>query len=229
MFFLRFNAPIFYKFINGDDMKIIKIALTSIFLVISSYASATTISANVALSSDYIWRGITQTNGDMALSGGFDLEAGNGFYFGTWASNANVGAASIEFDLYLGFAGEMAENMTYDIGYISVMYPGNDAADFEEAYIAFNFYGLNILYSDGQNNGPSYSEIAYSVDAGPGAFNISYGEYEDTGDNTLVGYDWGVGDFTIGFYYFDYEDDGATATGDAPDDDGAYVSISRSF
>jgi uncharacterized protein (TIGR02001 family) len=229
MFFLRFNAPIFYKFINGDDMKIIKIALTSIFLVISSYASATTISANVALSSDYIWRGITQTNGDMALSGGFDLEAGNGFYFGTWASNANVGAASIEFDLYLGFAGEMAENMTYDIGYISVMYPGNDAADFEEAYIAFNFYGLNILYSDGQNNGPSYSEISYSVDAGPGAFNISYGEYEDTGDNTLVGYDWGVGDFTIGFYYFDYEDDGATATGDAPDDDGAYVSISRSF
>jgi len=210
-------------------MKIIKIALTSIFLVISSYASATTISANVALSSDYIWRGITQTNGDMALSGGFDLEAGNGFYFGTWASNANVGAASIEFDLYLGFAGEMAENMTYDIGYISVMYPGNDAADFEEAYIAFNFYGLNILYSDGQNNGPSYSEISYSVDAGPGAFNISYGEYEDTGDNTLVGYDWGVGDFTIGFYYFDYEDDGATATGDAPDDDGAYVSISRSF
>tara|TARA_B100001559_G_scaffold18232_2_gene15161 strand:+ start:8505 stop:9194 length:690 start_codon:yes stop_codon:yes gene_type:complete len=229
MFFLRFNAPIFYKFINGDDMKIIKIALTSIFLVISSYASATTISANVALSSDYIWRGITQTNGDAALSGGFDLEAGNGFYFGTWASNANVGAASLELDIYLGFAGEMAENMTYDIGYISVMYPGNDAADFEEAYIAFNFYGLNILYSDGQNNGPSYSEIAYSVDAGPGAFNISYGEYEDTGDNTLVGYDWGVGDFTIGFYYFDYEDDGATVTGDAPDDDGAYVSISRSF
>ncbi len=210
-------------------MKIIKIALTSIFLVISSYASATTISANVALSSDYIWRGITQTNGDAALSGGFDLEAGNGFYFGTWASNANVGAASLELDIYLGFAGEMAENMTYDIGYISVMYPGNDAADFEEAYIAFNFYGLNILYSDGQNNGPSYSEIAYSVDAGPGAFNISYGEYEDTGDNTLVGYDWGVGDFTIGFYYFDYEDDGATVTGDAPDDDGAYVSISRSF
>ena len=210
-------------------MKTMKIALTSIFLVISSYASATTISANVALSSDYIWRGITQTNGDMALSGGFDLEAGNGFYFGTWASNASAGAATLELDVYLGFAGEMAENMTYDVGYISVIYPGNDAADFEEAYIAFNFYGLNILYSDGQNNGPSYSEIAYSVDAGPGAFNISYGEYEDTGDNTLVGYDWNVGDFTLGFYYFDYEDDGATATGDAPDDDGAYVSISRSF
>ncbi len=222
-----FNAFIIYKFIKGDDMKTIKIVLTSIFLVISSYASAATISANVALSSDYIWRGITQTSGDMALSGGFDLEAGNGFYFGTWASNASAGTASLELDVYLGFSGDMAENMTYNIGYISVIYPGNDAADFEEAYIAFNFYGLNILYSDGQNDGPSYSEIAYSVDAGPGAFNISYGEYEDNGDNTLIGYDWNVSDFTIGFYYYDYEDD-ATVAGGA-DDDGGYVSISRSF
>ena len=46
-------------------MKSIKIALTSMFLVISSYASAVEISSNVGLSSDYIWRGMTQTNGDM--------------------------------------------------------------------------------------------------------------------------------------------------------------------
>ena len=44
-----------------------------------------------------------------------------------------------------------------------VIYPGNDAL-FEEAYVGFNIYGLSILYSDGQNNGPSYSEIGYSVD-----------------------------------------------------------------
>ena len=136
-----------------------------------------------------------------------------GFYFGTWASNANVtnasGTASMELDIYLGFSGEMAENMTYDVGYISVIYPGSDAADFEEAYVGFNIYGLSILYSDGQNNGPSYSEIGYSVDAGPGSFNISFGEYEDTGDNTLVGYDWNIGDFTLGFYYYDFEADSA--------------------
>ena len=33
----------------------------------------------------------------------------------------------MELDIYLGFSGEMAENMTYDVGYISVIYPGNDA------------------------------------------------------------------------------------------------------
>ena len=84
------------------------------------------------------------------------------------------------------------------------------------------------LYSDGQNNGPSYSEIAYSVEAGPGSVTVSYGEYENTGDNTLVGYDWNVGEFTLGFYYFDYEDDASVAGGPASDD-GAYISISRSF
>ena len=94
------------------------------------------------------------------------------------------------------------------------------------AYIGFDIYGLSILYSDGQNNGPSYSQVGYSTEAGPGSFSISFGEYEDTGDNTLVGYDWGVGDFTIGFYYYDFE---ADAAGSMSDDDGAYVSIGRSF
>lgn len=221
-----FNAIIFYKFINGDDMKTIKIALTSMFLVLSSYASAVEISGNVGLSSDYIWRGMTQTSGDIAVSGGFDLSTDMGFYLGTWASNASAGTASMELDVYLGFSGEMAENMTYNVGYISVIYPGNDALDFEEAYVGFDIYGLSILYSDGQNNGPSYSEIGYSTEAGPGSFSISHGSYEDTGDNTLVGYDWGVGDFTIGFYYYDFEADTA---GSMSDDDGAYVSIGRSF
>ena len=207
-------------------MKTIKIALTSMFLVLSSYASAVEISGNVGLSSDYIWRGMTQTSGDIAVSGGFDLSTDMGFYLGTWASNASAGTASMVLDVYLGFSGEMAENMTYNVGYISVIYPGNDALDFEEAYVGFDIYGLSILYSDGQNNGPSYSEIGYSTEAGPGSFSISHGSYEDTGDNTLVGYDWGVGDFTIGFYYYDFEADTA---GSMSDDDGAYVSIGRSF
>ena len=218
-------------------MKSIKIALTSMFLILSSYASAVEISSNVGLSSDYIWRGMTQTNGDISVNGGFDLSTDMGFYVGTWASNADMvstndagvvtAKASMELDIYLGFSGEMAENMTYDVGYISVIYPGNDALDFEEAYVGFNIYGLSILYSDGQNDGPSYSEIGYSVDAGPGSFNISYGEYEDTGDNTLVGYDWGIGDFTMGFYYYDYENTPSNTQG--ADDDGAYISIGRSF
>ena len=84
-------------------MKSIKIALTSMFLILSSYASAVEISGNVGLSSDYIWRGMTQTNGDAAINGGFDLATDNGFYFGTWSSNAGGAGSnySMELDLSL--------------------------------------------------------------------------------------------------------------------------------
>ena len=210
-------------------MKSIKIALTSMFLILSSYASAVEISGNVGLSSDYIWRGMTQTNGDAAVNGGFDLATDNGFYFGTWSSNAGGAGAnySMELDVYLGFSGEMGnENMSYDVGYISVIYPGDDGSDFEEAYIGFNIYGLSILYSSGQDSSPDYSEIGYSVDAGPGSFGVSYGEYEDTGDNTLIGYDWGIGNFSLGFYYYDFE---AKAGSGNADDDGAYIALGTSF
>ena len=210
-------------------MKSIKIALTSMFLILSSYASAVEISGNVGLSSDYIWRGMTQTDGDAAINGGFDLATDNGFYFGTWSSNAGGAGSnySMELDVYLGFSGEMGnENMSYDVGYISVIYPGDDSADFEEAYIGFNIYGLSILYSSGQDSSPDYSEIGYSVDAGPGSFGVSYGEYEDTGDNTLIGYDWGIGNFSLGFYYYDFE---AKAGSGNADDDGAYIALGTSF
>ena len=204
-------------------MKTIKMAFASMFLILSSYASAVEISGNVALSSDYIWRGMTQTQGDLSVNGGFDVSTDMGFYIGTWASNAGGTGTdySMELDVYLGFSGEMAENMTYDVGYISVIYPGDNASDFEEAYIAFNFYGLNILYSDGQNDSPDYAEVGYGIDAGPGSFSISYGDYDGMGTNYLIGYDWSVGYFTIGFAYTDFNADVA-----ANDYDTAILTIS---
>ena len=51
---------------------------------------------------------------------------------------------------------------------------------------------------------------------------ISYGEYDNMGSNYLVGYDWSVGDFTLGFYYSDFDSD----AGAASDQDGGYFTIS---
>ena len=67
-------------------MKSIKIALTSMFLILSSYASAVEISSNVGLSSDYIWRGMSQTAGDLSVNGGFDLSTDNGSSWGNYRS-----------------------------------------------------------------------------------------------------------------------------------------------
>ncbi len=65
-----------------------------------------TISGNVALATDYAFRGVSQTDESPALQGGFDATFGDsGFYAGTWASNINfgTGGANLELDVYGGY------------------------------------------------------------------------------------------------------------------------------
>lgn len=208
-------------------MNVLKKMFFTLFLSISSFSFAeVSLSGNIALTTDYVWRGMTQNAGDPSVSGGFDLEDDSGFYFGAWAANvlASDGSAtgSLELDGYLGYAGSLGENAGYDVGYIAYTYPGVDSWDFEEAYISFDFYGVYVMYAAGEGPANNYAEIGYSVDAGPGSFSISYGDYENTGTNYLVGYDWTVGDFTLGFYYTDFNHD----TTSASDEDGGYFTIS---
>ena len=65
---------------------------------------------NVAIVSDYVFRGVTQTTNNMTVQGGFDWDTGAGFHFGTWASGVNFAdgnAATSELDLYGGYGGSM--------------------------------------------------------------------------------------------------------------------------
>jgi uncharacterized protein (TIGR02001 family) len=50
------------------------------------------LSGNVALTNNYLWRGLEQNNGESAVSGGLDFSASSGFYVGTWVSNASWSA-----------------------------------------------------------------------------------------------------------------------------------------
>ena len=56
---------------------------------------------NVTLTSDYVFRGISQTDENPSIQGGFDI-SGDLLYAGVWGSNANYDGASGEFDIYLG-------------------------------------------------------------------------------------------------------------------------------
>ena len=100
-----------YKFINGDNMNKLKTLVISLVLIVSSgVASAISVSGNMSLTSDYIWRGMTQNDGEVAIQGGFDLETDSGFYLGTWAGSANFGGGeSLELDYYGGYAGYIGD------------------------------------------------------------------------------------------------------------------------
>ena len=188
---------------------------------------AVSLSGNVSVTTDYVWRGMTQNAEDPSVSGGFDLEDDSGFYLGMWAANVLAAegsdTGSLELDGYLGYAGSFNDDAGYDVGYIAYTYPGVSAWDFEETYISFDFYGAYVSYAAGMGTDVNdYVEVGYSIDAGPGSFSISYGDYDKSGSNYLVGYDWSVGDFTLSFYYSDYDAD----AGEASDQDAAIFTIS---
>ncbi|MGE0830628.1 MAG: TorF family putative porin, partial [Hyphomonadaceae bacterium] len=88
-----------------------------------------TFSGNVALTSDYVWRGISQSDSDIAIQGGFDYGnevGGVPIYFGTWASSVDLGYdGTIELDVYGGIKPVLGP-VTLEFGVIGYFYPGTD-------------------------------------------------------------------------------------------------------
>jgi len=87
-----------------------------------------TVSANVALTSDYVFRGISLSGNDPAIQGGVDYTTDQ-WYAGVWSSSLSDG---MELDLYAGFTPTTGP-VTWDLGIISYFYPGadDDAAEFD--------------------------------------------------------------------------------------------------
>lgn len=92
------------------------------------------LSANVALVSDYRFRGISLSDKDPAIQGGFDLETKSGFYLGTWGSSIeNYGGSELELDVYGGYATSFGD-LDFDIGILAYTYPGSSDTTYWEAY-----------------------------------------------------------------------------------------------
>ncbi len=121
-------------------------------------AAAVELSGNVTLTSDYRFRGVSQTTRDPALQGGFDLETESGFYVGTWGSNVNFGTdASLELDLYAGWSGEIREGITWDVGYTRYEYPSDGSL------LDYNEYGASLGFS-GVLGGDATVGVIFSED-----------------------------------------------------------------
>jgi uncharacterized protein (TIGR02001 family) len=115
-------------------------------------------SANVALTNDYVWRGVSQTDNGPALQVGADYTNGL-FYAGGWASNIDFGVDSdVEVDLYGGLRGELAEGLTWDVGVIGYLYPGEEDINFLEVKAGLGFTadalsgGATVFYDPDNKN-----------------------------------------------------------------------------
>ena len=85
-------------------------------------------STNLTLTSDYIWRGVSQTDESGAIQGGIDFALPIGIYVGIWGSNVNFDdtkgdSATSEFDFYGGYTHTFDMGLGLDAGLIRYQYP----------------------------------------------------------------------------------------------------------
>ncbi len=238
-------------------MKFIKLSLAAALLATGMLAAETSevgISANMAMTSNYVWRGMTQSHNSPAIQGGFDLDY-NGVYAGIWGSNVEFGDdypnASLEADLYAGYANEIA-GFSYDVGYVQYTYANeSDELNFGEAYIKLGYDFEVVAIGAAYNLGVDTNNVADAADNWePGdawelsasvplpmdiSLDATYGSYDDAGtqnsptnnfgDYYLVSASKSLGkfDFTLAYTGMDYED----ATAD--DEDNFVVTVGTSF
>jgi uncharacterized protein (TIGR02001 family) len=119
-------------------MNSIKLALCSAVATVAMGGAALaqdfTVTGNVGIVSDYVFRGISQTQEDPAIQGGVDVTSGI-FYGGLWASSVDFGdSTDAEVDAYVGVKPEAA-GFTFDLAAIYYGYvdqPGNPDWDYWE-------------------------------------------------------------------------------------------------
>lgn len=158
---------------------------------------------NVGLASEYRYRGISQSRFEPAVSAGVDYTHNpSGFYVGAWGSSikwiSDAGKISsvntkgdIEIDIYAGKRGEIAPEVTYDVGVLQYWYPGNSYdkigvnANTTELYGQLGYGPAYIKYSHAVTDlfGNKDSSGSYYIDGG-----VNYPVAEGTVLNLHVGY-----------------------------------------
>lgn len=130
-------------------MRFSNFGLPALFLVCATPAfaqeetappSPIAVSGSASITSDYRFRGVSQSDKEMAIQGGITISHESGFYVGTWGSNlagwGTFGGANMELDLIGGFKTPIGGGGTLDVGVTWYMYPGGaDKTDFAEPYV----------------------------------------------------------------------------------------------
>lgn len=172
-------------------------------------------SGNVALVSEYRFRGVDLSGGDIAVQGGVDLAHSSGFYVGTWGSSLDedtVGFGHTELDVYGGFGGDIAEGVSFDIGVIGYLYPNADNAvvgptDYVEFYGSVGFgFGpaeatVGVAYAPDQaslgdtDNFYIYTDLGVGIPDTPLTVtgHLGYTDGFLTFTNDSQAFDWSIG------------------------------------
>lgn len=174
------------------------------------------VSFNAAVTSDYRYRGISQTRLQPAVQGGADyINNPTGFYAGTWLSSIKWtkdagGGGDVEWDIYAGKRGEIIKDVSYDVGVLTYVYPSNGLSGvpgfvsanttelygqlgYGPAYIKYSHAVTNLFgFVDSKNSG--YVDIGANIDMGNGFTANLHAGHQDVKHVSASSYtDWKLG------------------------------------
>lgn len=180
-------------------------------------ADGSPFSGNVAFTTDYLARGITQTDHRGAVQGGFDYVNPNGFFAGAWGSDISwlqdggvfTKGAGLELDTYAGYSASFATDFTYTVGFLRYNYSGEYPAgtispNTNELNAALGWKMLSVKYSRSFTNlfgyadsvGSNYLELngSYTLEGPAIGLSAHYGKQNISGAGNSG---WGYSDYNI--------------------------------
>jgi uncharacterized protein (TIGR02001 family) len=133
-----------------------KKVILALMLVAGVSAAQAEVTGNASLTSDYRFRGVSQTQNATAVQGGVDFAHSSGFYAGNWNSSISSelypGSAGVENDVYAGFKKDFG-GITVDAGVLGYMYPrATTDTNTTEVYVGASYNVLSVKYSRSLTN-----------------------------------------------------------------------------
>lgn len=208
--------------------------------------SSSGFSGTFAVTSDYVFRGISQTNEDPAFQAGLTYTSPFGLYVGTWVSNVDFGAGDPDWEVdgFIGYGIDFAENWNFDVMVNRYNYPGAGASNYNELITKTTFldtYSLTVAYTN-DIYGLDEDSFYYALDGNwtlPHDFTIGAHVGRTTYASALVDYqdytDYSVsvgkalGPLALSVGYYDTDDKGNQNFGEKLADHRVVVSGTIAF
>ncbi len=194
-------------------------------LLLVAPAALADVSGNIGWQSQYIFRGIPQSN--SSAQGGLDFES-SGFYLGTWAADVGMGA---EVDVYGGYGWQVSD-FTFGIGGTGYYYTDDFDDTYEEVNLSAGYKIVTLDYAIGTYDnfgGPSldynFYSATFSHDSGISAVIGGFsGDFD--GDYYSVAYDFAVSEVDLSLAWIYSED---KLLGQGSGESNFVFSVSKSF
>lgn len=195
--------------------------------MIAFNANAAKWSGELGYANDYVFRGVSQTQGGSSAFGSIDLDLENGVNAGVWVGQVDFAGndASEEIYSYISYSKTLSDAVSVSVGYGDYTYAGDSSLNGSEQYVSINVKDFGLTHVMGNDTYNDYTRLSYT---GFDIVDIAYGMQDGVGDSLMFAksFDLPFGGLEGSVAYIDFTADDSSLL---PDEDQFVVSVSKAF